>query len=73
VDIARTPPRRRFRLLALAMALAMAVGIIAMARTLRSAAPRVSRSGLVIATVQRGPFDARCHAASSSLANECSS
>lgn len=58
MDVPRAQPRRRFRLHAVvALALAGAFGVLAMARSLRSAAPSVSREGLIIATVQRGPFE----------------
>jgi HlyD family secretion protein len=58
VDIPRTPPRSRFRLLvAIGIASAIAFATLALARTLRSAAPSVSRGGLIIATVKRGRFE----------------
>ena len=58
MDIPRTPPRRRLRLLAaIAGSLAMAFGTLALAGNLRSAVPSVSRAGLIIATVQRGAFE----------------
>lgn len=64
MDVPRAQPRRRFRLpAALALALAAALGIVAMARSLRSAAPSVSRDGLMVATVKRGPFEREVRAA----------
>jgi HlyD family secretion protein len=58
MDVPRAQPPRRFRLhAAVAMALAGAFGILAMARSLRSAAPSVSREGLMVATVKRGVFE----------------
>jgi len=64
VDIPRTPPRRRFRVpAAVAVTLAMALVALAATRTLRSAAPSVSRDGLVVATVKRGAFEREVRAA----------
>jgi HlyD family secretion protein len=64
MDIPRVQPRHRFRLrAALAMTLAGVFGILAMTRSLRSAAPSVSRDGLIIATVKRGPFEREVRAA----------
>jgi HlyD family secretion protein len=64
VDIPRTPPRRRFRVpAAVAVTLAMALVALAATRTLRSAAPGVSRDGLVLATVKRGAFERDVRAA----------
>lgn len=58
MDVPRAQPPRRFRLYAaVAMTLAGAFGILAMARSLRSAAPSVSREGLMVATVKRGVFE----------------
>lgn len=64
MDIPRTPPRRRFRVpAAVAVTLAMALVALAATRTLRSAAPSVSRDGLVVATVKRGAFEREVRAA----------
>jgi HlyD family secretion protein len=64
MDILRAQPRRRFRLpMALALALAGVLGILAMTRSLRSAAPSVSRDGSIVASVQRGPFEREVRAA----------
>jgi HlyD family secretion protein len=65
MDIPRAQqPQRRLRLLAaLAIALAGAFGVLAMARSLRSAAPSVSREGLIVATVKRGLFEREVRAA----------
>src|SRR5688500_11096668 len=58
MDIPRALPQRRFRLhAAVAMTLAGVFGVLAMTRSLRSAAPSVSRDGLIVATVRRGPFE----------------
>jgi HlyD family secretion protein len=58
MDVPRAQPRRRFRLhAAVAMTLAGAIGLLGMARSLRSAAPSVSREGLMVATVKRGVFE----------------
>jgi HlyD family secretion protein len=48
---------------AIAIPLAIALGTLAIARTLRSAAPSVSRDGVIIATVKRGPFEREVRAA----------
>jgi HlyD family secretion protein len=64
MDLPRAQPRHRFRLpAAIAMALAGVFGILAMTRSLRSAAPSVSREGLIVATVKRGPFEREVRAA----------
>ncbi len=64
MDIPRAQPRRQFRRhAALAVALAGVLGILAMARSLRSAAPSVSRDGLIVATVKRGVFEREVRAA----------
>jgi multidrug resistance efflux pump len=64
VDIPRTPKRRRFRVpTAVAVTLAMALVALAATRTLKSAAPTVSRNALLIATVKRGPFEREVRAA----------
>ncbi len=64
MDIPRAQPRRRFRLLAaLALALLGALGILAMTRSMRPAAPSVSRGGLIVATVERGAFQREVRAA----------
>jgi HlyD family secretion protein len=64
MDLPRAQPRRRFRLpAAIAMALAGVFGILAMTRSLRSAAPSVSREGLIVATVKRGSFEREVRAA----------
>jgi HlyD family secretion protein len=64
MDLPRAQPRHRFRLpAAIAMALAGVFGILAMTRSLRSAAPSVSREGLIVAAVQRGPFEREVRAA----------
>jgi HlyD family secretion protein len=64
MDLPRAQPRHRFRLpAAVAMALAGVFGILAMTRSLRSAAPSVSREGLIVAAVQRGPFEREVRAA----------
>jgi len=64
MDIPRAQPRRRLRLHAAeAMTLAGAFGVLAMTRSLRSAAPSFSRDGLIVATVKRGPFEREVRAA----------
>jgi HlyD family secretion protein len=65
MDIPRAQqPQRRLRLLAaLAIALAGAFGVLAMARSLRSVAPSVSREGLIVASVKRGLFEREVRAA----------
>lgn len=64
MDIPRTPPRRRLRwFVVIVTSAASAFGTLAMAGTLRSAAPSVTRAGLIIATVERGPFEREVRAA----------
>jgi len=48
---------------AVAVTLAMAFGVLAATRTLSSAAPSVSRGGLMLATVKRGQFEREVRAA----------
>jgi HlyD family secretion protein len=64
VDIPRTLPRHRFRWpAAVALTWAVAFAVVGATRRLRSAAPGVSRDGLIIATVKRGAFERDVRAA----------